>query len=80
MDSLTLKRHKSFQNLINRTATHNIAPNPLIFKFQREILKFNDICLCWSSAKTGLGTNFLNLENRSFESVSFLVKNVSFFS
>ena len=48
MDSLTLKR---------------FAPRPLIFKLQQEVLKFNDICVSWSSPKTDLETNFLNLEN-----------------
>ena len=52
--TLTLKRHNSF----------------LIFKLQEEVLKFNDICVSWSSPKTELETNFLNLENR-FEKVSF---------
>ena len=32
MDSLTLKRHNSFQN--NRKATYTFAPRPLIFKWQ----------------------------------------------
>ena len=30
MDSLTLKRHNSFQNENNRKATHSFAPRPLI--------------------------------------------------
>ena len=68
---LALKRHISFQNLNNRKATHSFAPRPLIFKLQQEVLKFNDICVSWSSPKTDLVTNFLNLENRSFENVSF---------
>ena len=71
MDPLILKRHNSFQNENNRKATHSFAPKPLIFKLQQEILKFNDICVSWSSPKTDLVTNFLNLENRSFENVSF---------
>ena len=36
MDSLTLKRHHSFQNKNNRKATHIFAPRPLIFKLQQE--------------------------------------------
>ena len=52
-------------------ATYSYAPRPLIFKLQQEVLKFNDICLSWSSAKTDLERSFLNLENRSFENVSF---------
>ena len=70
MDSLTLK-HNYFQNENNRKATHSFAPRPLIFKLQQEVLKFNDICVSWSSPKTDLVTNLLNLENRSLENVSF---------
>ena len=43
MNSLILKRHNSFQNKNNRKTAHNFAPRPLIFKFQQEVLKFNDI-------------------------------------
>ena len=45
MNSLTLKGHKSFQNLKNREATHAFPPRHLIFKLQQEVLKFNDICV-----------------------------------
>ena len=38
---------------------------------QQELLKFNNICVSWSSGKTELVIDFLNLENRSFENVSF---------
>ena len=62
------KRHNSFQNQNNRKVTHSFA---LIFKLQQEVLKFNDICLSWSSQKTNLETNLLNLKNRSFENVIF---------
>ena len=72
MDSLTLKCHNSFQNKNNRKATDSFAPRPLIFKLQQEVLKFNDICMSWSSPKTDLVTNFLNPENQSFENVSIL--------
>ena len=51
MDSLTLKRHNSFQNQNNRKATHSFALRPLIFKLQREVLEFIDICMSWSSPK-----------------------------
>ena len=71
MDSLTLKRDNSFQNQNNRKATHSFAPRTLILKLQQEVLKFNDICVNWSSPKTDMETHFLNLENRSFENVSF---------
>ena len=67
MNSLTLKRHNSFQDYNNRKVTHSFAPKPLIFNLQPEILKFNDICVSWSSTKTDLVTTFLNPENRSFE-------------
>ena len=43
----------------------------LIFKLQQEFWKFNYVCVSWSFPKTELLTNFLNLENRSFEKVSF---------
>ena len=71
MDSLTLKCHNSFQNHNNRKATNSFAPRPLISKLQQEVLKFNDICVSCSSPKADLVTNFLKLENRSFENVSF---------
>ena len=63
-------RHDSFQTENNRKTTHSFAPRPLIFKFQQKVLKFNEICVSWSFPKTELVTNFLNPENRSFESVS----------
>ena len=60
MDSLTLNCHNSFQNEKNRKATHSFAPRPMIFKLQKEVWKFSDICLSWSSLKTDLETSFLN--------------------
>ena len=66
-----LKRHNSFQNKSHRKATHSFAPRSLIFKLQQEVLKFNDICVSWSSPETDLVASFLNLENRSFKCVSF---------
>ena len=45
MKSLTLKRHNSFENQINRKATQSFGPRPLSFKLKQEVLKFNDICL-----------------------------------
>ena len=63
MDSLTLKRHNSFQNKNNRKATHCFA--------QQQVLKFSDICVSWSSPKADLETNFLRLENGSFVCVTF---------
>ena len=52
-------------------AKHNFVPRHLIFKLQQEFLKFNDICVSWSFPKTGMETDFSNLENRSFENVNF---------
>ena len=72
MDSLTLKRHNSFQNKNKGKATHSFTSRHLIFKLQQEVLKFNDIYVSWSCAKTDLVTNILNPENRSFEKVSIV--------
>ena len=71
MDSLTLKSHDPFQNQNNRKSTRAFFSRPLIFKLQEEVLKFNDICVSWSCPKTGLETNFLNLNNWSIEKVKF---------
>ena len=71
MDSLTLKRHSSFQNENNTKATHSFTPRPVVFKLHQEVLKFNDICASWSSPNTDLVTNILNPENQSFEVVTF---------
>ena len=68
--AITLKRHNSFQNYNNRKATHGFSPRFLIFKLQ-QVLKSNDICVSCSCSKTDLETNFLNLENQSFEIVGF---------
>ena len=61
MDSLTLKSFNSFQKKNNRKATHSFASRLLIFKLQQDVLKFNCICVSWSSPKTGMETNFSNL-------------------
>ena len=37
MESLTLKRHNSFQTYNDRKVTHSFAPRPLIFNLQQEI-------------------------------------------
>ena len=71
MVSLTFKRHNSLQNKNNTKVTHSFALRPLIFTLQQEVWKFNDTCGCWSSPRTHLETNFLNLKNRSFEYVPF---------
>ena len=70
MDVLTLKRQTSFQKS-NRKVTHSFATRLLIFKLLGKVLKLNDICVSWSSPKTELVANFLNLEHRSVENVSF---------
>ena len=36
-DSLTLKRHNSFQNKNKRKATHSFTPGTLIFKLQQKV-------------------------------------------
>ena len=65
MDFLTLQRHKT------QFIKCSFDARPLIFELQQEVLKFNDICVIWSSPKTDLVINLLDLENRSFENVSF---------
>ena len=65
MDSLTLKPHNSFQNKNNKKATYSCAPRSLTFKFEKEVLKFSDICVNWGSPKTDLEVNLLNLENQN---------------
>ena len=74
-NSLNLNRHNSFQNKNNTKATHSFAPRPLISQLQQEVWKFNDICVSWSSPKTDLEINFLNLENRGSEYAIFLNSN-----
>ena len=75
MASLTLNRHNSFQNKNNRKATDSFAPRPLIFKLQQEVLKFNDIWVSWSSPKTDLETNFVDVENQSLSTSLFVNSN-----
>ena len=48
-----------------------LLARPLNFKLQQEVLISNGICVSWSSPKTDLEANFINLENRSFEDVFF---------
>ena len=43
MDSLTLIRHNSSYDENNRTDTHAFATRPLNFKWEQEVLKFNNI-------------------------------------
>ena len=42
MNSLTLKRHISFQDKHDRKSTHDFIPEALIFKLQ-QVLKSNDL-------------------------------------
>ena len=51
MDSLTLKSYNSFQNWNNRKSSQSFAPRRLIFMLQEGVLKFNYICVSWSSPK-----------------------------
>ena len=60
----------SFQNQNNRKNTHSFDLRPLDFKLQ-QALKFNNICVSWSSQKIDLETNFLNLKYRSFRCATF---------
>ena len=48
-----------------------LLQNLWFFKMQNKVLKLNDIFVSWSSPKTCMETNFLRLENRSFENVTF---------
>ena len=72
MDSVTLKYVITpFKTKIIKRLHTILRPDLSIFKLQQEVLNFSDICVSWNSPKTDLVTNFLNLENRSFENVSF---------
>ena len=55
MDTLTLNSIISFKiKIIEKQRTS---------KLQQKVLKLKGICVRWSSPKTDLETNFLNLEN-----------------
>lgn len=54
-----------FNNFFSLEKTGQNFPRSLIFKLEQEALKFNKICVRWSSQKTYLETNFLKLENWS---------------
>ena len=70
MDSLTLKHCNSFQNENNRKATHSFDPR--LLKLLQEVLKFNDICISWSSAKTDIATILDKLRKWEFQERQFL--------
>ena len=63
-----------FKIKINRKSTHSFASRTLIFKLQQEVWKFNDNYMSWSSPKTTLKMNFLDLENSIFEYFSFFLQ------
>ena len=69
MDPWTLKRHNFFQNKNNRKATR-FCSQISDFKVATGSLEIQ--CASWSSPKTDLETNFLNLENRSLSMSHFL--------
>ena len=46
--------------------TSLFAPRLIIYKFAQEVFKSNYICANWSSSKTDLVTNFLDVENLEF--------------
>ena len=72
MDSLTLNVIITvIEEKSNSKVTHAFAPRPLIFKLQQNVLKFSDIFLSWSSPKIKLETKLPDLEEQSFENVSF---------
>ena len=67
------KRHGLFwlwNVLISFNFLNTFASRPQFFEFQQEVLKF-DICMSWSSPKTGLEMNFSSLENQNLENVNF---------
>ena len=53
MDSLLLKRLIPLKIIIIEKPQRVLLPD-LIFKLQQKVLKFNDICMSWSSPKTDL--------------------------
>ena len=53
--------HGLFQNENNEKVTRSFAPRTLIFKLQQGVLKFDNICVSWSSPKTDLRIKFLIL-------------------
>ena len=63
--SLTLKRGNSFQNENSRKATHSFAPKLLIFKLEKEVWKFNNISVSWSS-KNWPGDELFKLRKSKF--------------
>ena len=59
-------------NINRKKASCGFFPKPQIFKLQ-QVLKFNDICLIWSSPKINLETNFSKFGERQFFSIGTAV-------
>ena len=68
-----IKVYIFFKN--NRKTTYCFALRPLIFKLQQEVLKFNNLCVSWSSPKTDLEANFLSPEIEVLKTLVFLNSN-----
>ena len=69
---------KSALFFLSRAPIHHsftFNSRPVIFKLPQEVLKFDDICMSWSSTKTGLEMKFLKSKNRSFEKLVLLNSN-----
>ena len=58
-----------------KKGSHVFFPRPLIFKFQQDVLKINDICVSWSLPRTDREMNFLNLEIEALRKSVFLNRN-----
>ena len=66
-----LNRNASKTKYKQKEASDGFFRKLLIFKLQNEVLKVNDNYMRWKSPKIDLKLIFLNLENQSFENVSF---------
>ena len=61
---------------LSRGPTHHSFTFNLgfLYELKRKVRlskKFNDLCMSWSCPETDLVTTFLNLQKRSFDTVSF---------
>ena len=63
------------RNINRKKGSHVFFPRPLIFKFQQDVLKINDICVSWSLPRTDREMNFLNLEIEALRKSVFLNRN-----
>ena len=59
-------------NINRKKASCGFFPEHQIFKLQ-QVLKFNDICVIWSSPKINLERNFFKFGERQFFSVGTAV-------